>query len=163
MLFQALEHAPSLQVLLPDHSSPDRRKLLRDQDFVKEILCTILIGIGSSYIVIDGLDEIEESCWRDLLVAIFGIKERCAETKVLISSREVRDIDLALKDRVTSLRIDKHNYEDIRAFVHSEMKTLLLRFDGADEQVRSRVRAALESIVDKSDGEFDGPLPLSLT
>jgi hypothetical protein len=155
MLFQALEHVPSLQVLLPDHSSPDRRKLLRDQDFVKEILCTVLIGIGPSYIVIDGLDEIEETCWRDLLAAVFSIKERCVETKVLISSREAREIDLALKGRVTALRIDKHNYGDIRALVHSEMENLLARFDSANEQVRSRVRAALESISDKSDGTFE--------
>ncbi|KAH6641179.1 hypothetical protein F5144DRAFT_641977, partial [Chaetomium tenue] len=154
MLFQALEQVPSLQVLLPDHSSPDRRKLLRHQDFVMEILCRVLVGIGPSYIVLDGLDEIEESCCRDLLIAVLYIKERCAETKVLISSREARDIGLVVKGQATAFRIDKYNYQDIQTFVHSETENLLLRFDGANEQVRSRVRAALESIVDKSDSMF---------
>ncbi|KAK3297275.1 uncharacterized protein B0H64DRAFT_391813 [Chaetomium fimeti] len=154
LLFQALEQVPSLQVLLPDHSSPDRRKLLRDRDFVKETLCTVVTSIGPAYIVLDGLDEIEESCWRDLLVTVFGIKERCTETKVLISSREEREITLALKDRATALHINKYNHEDIRAFVRCEMEGLLLRFGDADEQVRSRIRAALELIPDKSDGMF---------
>lgn len=157
LLFQALEQVPSLQVLLPDYSSSDRRKLLRDQDFVKDILCMVLTSIGPSYIVLDGLDEIEEFCWRDLLAAVFDIKESCAEAKLLISSREAREIDLALKDRVTALRIGKHNHEDIQAFIRCEMEGLLLRFDDADEQVRSRIRVALESIADKSDGAFDPP------
>ncbi|KAH6850548.1 hypothetical protein B0I37DRAFT_116504 [Chaetomium sp. MPI-CAGE-AT-0009] len=154
LLFQALEQVPSLQVLLPDYSSPDRRRLLRDQDFVKEVLCTVVTSIGPAYIVLDGLDEIEESCWRDLLAAVFSIKERCAETKVLISSREAREIALALKDRVAALRIDKHNHEDIEAFVRCETEDLLFRFGDADEQVRSRIQVALESIADKSDGMF---------
>jgi hypothetical protein len=146
-----------LQALLPDYSNPDRRKLVRDQDFVKDILYTILTSFGPAYIVVDGLDEIHELSWRDLLSAVFNIKERCVETKVLISSREAREIALALKD-VTALRVDKRNHDDIQAFVRCEMEDLLLRFSHADEEVRSRIQVAVESIADKSDGGFDNPI-----
>ena len=143
-----------MQVLLPDYSNPDRRRLLRDQDFVRNILCAVLTSIGSAYIVLDGLDEIEESSWKNILAAVFSLKDSCVDAKVLISSREVREIALELKGRVTALRIDKHNHEDIQAFVRCETEKLLLRFSDADEQVRSRIRAAVELVTDKSDGAF---------
>ena len=158
LLFQVLEHDSSLQVLLPDYLSADRRKLLRDQDFVKQILYTVLSSLGPAYIVLDGLDEVEESNWRDLLNAVFGIKESCVEVKVLISSREVREISLALKDKVAHLPINKHNHDDIQAFVRREMEGVLRNFANADELVQSKIRAALGSIADKSDGAFGTPV-----
>ena len=124
---------------------------------MRETLQTILTSLGPAYIVLDGLDEIEESYWRDLLAAVFDIKKNCVEAKVLLSSRETREISLALKDRVAHLPIDKRNRGDIQAFVRHEMEGVLLQFDGADEPVQSKIRAALGSIADKSDGAFGTP------
>jgi len=163
LLFQALEEVPSLRLLLPDPSDPDHKKLAREQGFVKELLCTILKSIGPTFMVLDGLDEIEEDALKDLLPVILDMEKNCPETKVLFSSREARHIALVLEKHATTttLRVDKNNTGDIQAFVQTESSDLLLEMEscGAGEQERSRIQGALESIATKSEGVF----PFALT
>jgi hypothetical protein len=154
LLFQALEEVPSLQPILPDSSNADHKKLARDQSFVMGLFHTVLTSIGPAFIVLDGLDEIEEVAWKDLLSTIADIQKNCAETKVLISSREVRGITLTLEKHAVIFRVDKNNLEDIRAFVRAESHDLILEVEscGASKQVCTEIRAAMEFIAEKSEG-----------
>lgn len=140
--------------MLPDSSHPDHTKLTGDSGFLKELLCQVLTSIGPAFIVVDGLDEIEEFGWRDLLSTMLDIKEKCVETKVLISSREVRGITLALEGHADPIRVDKNNLQDIQLFVRSESRSLLLQLErcGASNEALLAIRTSLESIAEKSDG-----------
>jgi hypothetical protein len=159
LLFQALEAHPSLQSLLPDASQPDHTKLTRDHHFLKDLLCKILTSIGPAFIVLDGLDEIEEVSWRDLLSTVLEIREKCVETKILISSRDVRGIARMLENHVVTVRVDEHNNEDIRLFLLAESDSLLLELEhcGASRGDCSAIRVALESIAEKSEGNYGSP------
>ena len=57
------------------------------------------------------------------------------------------------KDSVT-IRVDKHNNEDIQLFVRAESDSLLLELEycGASKGDCSAIRVALESIEEKSEG-----------
>ncbi len=145
---------PLLQPILPNSSDPDHKKLARDQGFVKDLLCKVLTSIGSTFIVLDGLDEIEDIAWKDLLSTILAVKGQCVETKLLISSQEVQGIAQALEGHAVTLRVDKNNNDDIQAFVHAESHDLLFELEscGASKKECSGIRTALESISQKSDG-----------
>jgi hypothetical protein len=117
------------------------------------------MSIGPAFIVLDGLDEIEEVSWRDLISTVLEIREKCVETKILISSRDVRGIARMLEKDVVTVRVDEHNNEDIQLFLLAESDSLLLELEycGASKGDCSAIRVALESIAEKSEGNYGSP------
>ncbi|KAI1386580.1 uncharacterized protein F4822DRAFT_431452 [Hypoxylon trugodes] len=126
-LFQVLEDNAGCRPVLNEASQTNSRKLKSDSDFVMDLLCNVLHGLGPMFIVLDGLDELNESSWKHLLLGIMQINDRCPETKLLISSREEREIALRLGDKALPLRIDHNNSEDIEAFVQLERMFIYAR------------------------------------
>ena len=159
LLFQALEVFPSLQSLLPDTSQPEHARLAKDHNFLRDVLCKVLTSIGPAFLVLDGLDELEEVGWRDLLSTVLEIKEKCVELKILVSSRDVRGIARMLEKDAVTVRVDEHNNEDIQLFVRAESDSLLLELEycGASKADCSAIRVALESIAEKSEGKNSLP------
>ncbi|KAI1379439.1 hypothetical protein F4677DRAFT_332829 [Hypoxylon crocopeplum] len=153
-LFQALEDDTTLRPLLHDVSQANYRKLKSDSDSVLDLLCSILRSIGPSFIILDGLDELDEVSWQHLLSGVLKINENCPETKLLISSREERGISLRLGSKA-SLRVDHRNLEDIKSFVRLECDNMLLDMGsyGADEQTCIRIKEKLYTITGKAEGE----------
>ncbi|KAL2267591.1 hypothetical protein VTJ83DRAFT_4868 [Remersonia thermophila] len=156
LLFQALDHSPDLRQMLPEPWSSGHTKLSKDVGSTKHLLCTILKAIGPSFIILDGLDEIEEEAWRALLSTALEIRQECVETKLLISSRELCGIASMLEAHAVAVRVDKGNFEDIRNFVRAESDGLLAELARcpATEQELSDIRPTLESIATKADGMF---------
>ncbi|KAI1416816.1 hypothetical protein F5Y13DRAFT_204160 [Hypoxylon sp. FL1857] len=156
LLFQLLQGDPTFRATLHDSSQSNYRRLKNDSDFVLDFLCKILTGSGPSFIVLDGLDELDESSWKHLLSNILKINERCPETKLLISSREERDISLRLCSKAIPLRLDYRNFRDIDSFVQLECKDILLEMKsyGADEQICLKVKKTLDTIAEKAAGRL---------
>ncbi|KAF3061219.1 nacht domain protein [Daldinia childiae] len=90
LIFQLLEYDETLRPIVCETSQSNYRKLKSDYDFVLDLLCTILNSLGASYLILDGLDELNENSWKHLLSSVLQINEKCPETKLLISSREER-------------------------------------------------------------------------
>ncbi len=74
--------------------------------------------------------------------------------KFSFSSREETGIGRALKQHAVTVRVDKHNFEDIELFVRAQSDSLLLELDdcGASKEELSEIRNALESVANKSEG-----------
>ncbi|KAI1657870.1 hypothetical protein F4813DRAFT_389137 [Daldinia decipiens] len=120
LIFQLLEYDATLRPIVYKTSQPNYRKLKSDSSFVLDLLCTILNSIGASYLILDGLDELNENSWKHLLSGVLQINEKCPETKFLISSREDREISLQLESEYVPLRVDYENLHDIDSFVQLE-------------------------------------------
>ncbi|KAI0161115.1 hypothetical protein GGR52DRAFT_582536 [Hypoxylon sp. FL1284] len=148
ILFQLLEDNPKFRPILYEASHSNHRKLKSDTSFVREVLCKILKCIGPSFIILDGLDELDERSWKCLLDDVFQVYKICPEMKLLISSRDERGISIFLKDKATLLRIDHKNLEDISSFVQVECEDLLveMKTQGADKQTCSRIREVLNGM-----------------
>ncbi|KAI2624405.1 hypothetical protein GGR54DRAFT_629674 [Hypoxylon sp. NC1633] len=155
-LFQALEDDSTLRSILFEASQSDSRKLKNDSDFVMSLLCKVLQGLGPTYVVLDGLDELDETSWRHLLSSVLQINENCPETKLLISSREERDISLQLKSKAIPLRVDHNNFEDISSLVQLECDDMLLemRSYGADERTCLQIKEKFGTIAEKAAGKL---------
>lgn len=155
ILFQLLDDDSTFRPILFEAFHSNHRKLKSDPDFVMDLLGKILKGVGPSFIIIDGLDELEEPSWKRLLSDILQLHENCPETKLLISSREERDISIRLREKATLLRVDHRNLEDIDSFVQLECQTLLLEMaaQGADNLTCHKVKEALSTIAENAEGE----------
>ena len=93
-----------------------RENLKSSLDAAANLLKTLLVGAGPTYIVIDGVDETDEIERHRLLKRLLEMAETCHEVKILVSSRAEADIADSLKDQV-SIRVDKRNAGSIQTFV----------------------------------------------
>ena len=147
LLFQALAADPSLRPMLPNQAHADYPRLLgRDHGSVRDLLCSVLASVGPAFIVLDGLDEIDEVGWKDVLATVLDIKDKCVETKVLVASRDLRGISTTLETHaVATVLVNKHNGVDIREFVHAKSRDMLLDLErqGASKGDRSGIQTAL--------------------
>ncbi|KAK3898167.1 hypothetical protein C8A05DRAFT_38248 [Staphylotrichum tortipilum] len=156
LLFQAVEADPSLKSMIPDPSWPDHATLLdRDYAFLRDSLCSVLLSMKPAFIVLDGLDEVGEAGWREVLGAVMEVKKKCKGVKVLVASRELEGVAGLLGGHgFATLRVDGQNEEDVEEFVRAESHELLLGLErgGAAEGELLAIREVLRSIVDKADG-----------
>lgn len=153
-LFQLLEIDPLIRPFLHGIAQGDYRKLKNDEDFVIDLLCKVFKSTGSNFIILDGLDELDDCSWGHLLTSLFKINKSCPETKFLVSSREERGITLRLDKKAIPLRIDHQNSKDIESFVQLECKSLLLEMRdlGADENTCLEIKGKMSKISEKAAG-----------
>jgi hypothetical protein len=86
-------------------------------DAAANLLKTLLVCAGPTYILIDGMDEIDElECCR-FLRQLLDVSKVCQEVKILISSRAEAAIADFLKDQV-SIRVDSRNAGSIQTFAN---------------------------------------------
>jgi hypothetical protein len=85
-------------------------------DAAASLLKTLLVCAGRTYIVIDGMDEMDELERCRLLKQFLEVSKTCKDVKILLSSRVEADIADLLKDQV-SIRVDSRNAGSIQTFV----------------------------------------------
>ncbi|OTB12629.1 hypothetical protein K445DRAFT_65837 [Daldinia sp. EC12] len=160
LIFQLLEYDVTFRPTLLKASESNYRKLKSDCSFVLDLLCTILNNTGASYLILDGLDELNEVSWKHLLSNALQIIEKCQETKLLISSREEREISLRLESKSIPLRVNSKNHQDIHSFVHLECEDIIdeKKRSRADEEICTRIREAIDMIAENSEGKHQGTL-----
>ncbi|KAH6891508.1 hypothetical protein B0T10DRAFT_313468 [Thelonectria olida] len=156
LIFQAVKGDSSLRPILNEKAQSHPRKMSSDRVFVKNLLLDILKSSGPTFIVVDGVDELEERPRQLLLQELLQVVDASLNSRLLISSREERDIERIMKSRSVSFRVDHSNSKDIQAYVDVELQSWLLDLQscGADVQMLAAVRDCVSSIVRNSQGMF---------
>ena len=113
LIFQLASDSEDLQDVICQACGENLKSSL---DAAANLLKTLLVGAGPTYIVIDGVDETDEIERRRLLKRLLEMAETCHEVKILVSSRAEADIADSLTDQV-SIRVDKRNAGSIQTFV----------------------------------------------
>lgn len=155
LLFQILEESYTSRPILQEAYKSNIRRLKGDSDFVLAQLSQILQTLGSTFVVIDGLDELDKAVWGHLLSSLLQLHKNCPELKLLISSREERDIATQLEGKATTIRVDNNNSKDIDSYVELECVELFveLRSYGADERTCLKIKKALEIVGERAAGQ----------
>ena len=81
------------------------------------VLKSLLECAGSTYLVIDGVDEVEKVEREHLLLKLVEIAKECSAVKLLISSRDEEDIEKILC-RSAQIRVHEKNWVSIQTFVN---------------------------------------------
>jgi hypothetical protein len=134
--------------------SSNYRQIMSSFEFITELFANLVKASGTTFIVIDGVDEMAETQRGILLKALTSQLKVCGNLKLLISSRRERDIELALGNDVPSARVDHKNMGDIEAYVKKQTEDWLpeLRSYGADDLMCSEAKLLLGSISSKANG-----------
>lgn len=154
LLFQLASGDEDIQAMLVH---PDKREFVSDTAVAKALLADALKCAGNTFLIVDGLDEVEESERRDFLSSIMEILDSHPGLRLCISSRAEDDISKVLHSRAAVIRIDTKNSTGIFTYVESRFKSWMQEADftseGSDE-----IRALLLPICVKAKGECE---PLS--
>ncbi|KAI6778351.1 uncharacterized protein J7T54_002975 [Emericellopsis cladophorae] len=132
LMFQAATNNAALRTVLVEASE---RELQGNTKYAANLLKSLLMSAGPAYIIIDGLDEIEEIERQILLQQLQMICKDCKELKVLISSRDVHDIERVLKPNAKGIRVDQRNGGAIQTYVNDRLKSWMAEHcDDIDSQ-----------------------------
>lgn len=121
LIFQLVSDNEDLQGAL---SQSSRENLKNNITVAVSLLTTLLKGAGPVYIIVDGVDEIDEIERERLLRELLGLSKNCQETKIVVSSRLEADIKAKLDPVSVSIRVDEYNAGNIQAFVNFESDRL---------------------------------------
>jgi hypothetical protein len=116
LIFQAVVDNKNLQTVLVESSERD---LQSNTSHASDLLKSLLVSAGPTYIIIDGLDEIEESERQILLQKLETVVKDCNELKILICSRAEEDITKTLGKKAKSIRVDQRNLGSIQAYINT--------------------------------------------
>ena len=152
LIFQILYKHQHLRPALIKAYGNDYTELQSYVEYNQQLLTDLLQCIEAPYIVIDGLDEIAEKERQFLLKRLLQVSNQCPELKVLISSREDKDISTALHLKALSLPIRQNNAEDIKTFFDCRVKDWLDSLDIEDDTYLY-LETLVQSIPSKAEGQ----------
>ncbi len=150
LLFQLAFDVKDAQSVLVESNE---RELLGSTRYVLELLKTLLMSptVGPTYIVLDGLDEMEV-VERGILLQQLADLESCPEVKILISSRPEDDIASILAARASEIRVDKKNSDSIQSYVNQRTRDWI-QTANLDQEMRKQVEHLLAPVAQTANGK----------
>ena len=124
LIFQLTSDNEELQTALCELG---QESLKSNIDVAVGIISKLLACAGSVYIIIDGLDEIDEFQRTLFVENIINISEKCKDVRILISSRVEADLKAQLGDKTSSIRVDGPNAGSIQTFIRNWMQNWFQR------------------------------------
>lgn len=150
LLFQLAWDDEDVQTVL---TQAKEQALYGSTQYIVDMLKTSLGVVGATYIILDGLDEMETSERGVLLQQLTGLSE-CSELKILVSSRPEDDIANILDGKATSIRVEQGNAASIQSYVKKRTESWVC--DPAfDEAAQKLVRRLVAPVADKANGKYN--------
>lgn len=160
LMCQMTNRSPHMWPILHERYITDAGKLKSNWSYLEDLFIELVRDAGLTFIIVDGVDEVDQSQRAFLLKSLMRVKESCKNVKLLISSRLEADIARALEKKAVVIRVDHRNAEDIETYVHHEVDEWLPRLIGygASETTSSQIKTALKCINEKANGNVAGCL-----
>lgn len=115
------------------------------------MLKEIMSSIGPTRIVLDGLDECDESVQSELIVALTEVQRSAGDKcKLLVSSRDEPHIDRALR-RKTVVSLKGETDQAIQRYIRQSVNDLRDCFQDLDAGLIDRIEQRLHS---KANGTY---------
>lgn len=114
---------------------------------------SILNCAGPVYVIVDGLDEIDQIERGILLRRLLDLSRECFELRILIISRLENDIERMLDSSSEKIRIDGKNENSIKAFVDHELQQIFKR-NMLPLDLQTQITQLLEPLASKAKGNY---------
>ena len=147
LIFQLAQSTEDLQATLCQ-SSPENLK--SNLHSAVSLFKSLLDCAGVTFLVVDGVDEIEKRQRELFLAELFKLSAECDTARILICSRLEDDIERILGTS-RKIRVDQRNSGSIQAFVSRQSSTWIAKNDFLPHE-RSEIEALLAPIASKADG-----------
>ncbi|KAI1355079.1 NACHT domain protein [Xylaria sp. FL0043] len=150
LIFHLASRNEDLQTVVCQSCNEECKKTLEG---ATDLLVTMLACTGPAYLVVDGLDEMDEVERCRLVTQMLRISASSHEVRLFISSRAEADLVSMLQKDATILQIERRNHQCIQAFVHQWTKSWFME-RGFWPEEQSEIELGLESLASKSQGMF---------
>ena len=152
ILFQVLSDEPALRPLVYQVFKDDEREFLSNANAIRQLLSDVLQG-KNMVVVVDGIDEVDETARGTLLKDLVWVVESCPSVRLFISSRDDHVLKRSLGKSI-QLRIGNHNSTDIKALVEFEGLKLGQKLVdcGAAPEAKTQIIKSAQQIFEKADG-----------
>lgn len=155
LLFQFLKEDATLRPEVFRSYSSNEQKFSSDPEWVRGLLSQVLRD-AETFVVVDGLDELDEKLRGRFARDILALLESCPQLRLLVSSRDETDLrkEFTCK-RALQLRVQEHNSSDVKQYVQTECDKLVdsLRESGASQETCEQIRAASATVLQKMGGK----------
>jgi hypothetical protein len=149
-LFQISSNDPSIQLLLTEFN---QRDLKSNTKAVTDLFKTAISTIGPLFVIVDGVDEIDECERMHLLCILLNILKESSEMKLCFSSRAEGDIDRIIGTQAELIRVDKKNSGSIQSYINHRTKQLMDKHQFSPA-ARSEILSLISPVAAKSKGMF---------
>ncbi|KAH6888169.1 hypothetical protein B0T10DRAFT_515086 [Thelonectria olida] len=153
LAFQIVLDNKDLQPKLVSAYDKSFRKLTSSVEFAKDLLKDLLVGSSTTYIVLDGLDEMRDSERVILVQALLDLQDQRKSLKLLIASRAEHDISRLLSGKVEPIRVHEANHYDIQTYVDRRALTLISDL-GLDLEVGNEMSQLMKPVATNARGMF---------
>lgn len=147
LIFQLATGNDDLQVVLCQSGG---KNIMSSVEAAANLLKTLLVCAGRTYIMIDGIDEIDELERCRLLKQLLELSQTCKDVKILFSNRAEADIADLLKDHV-SIRVDNRNAGSIQTFVRQRTEKWFAECNFLPE-AQAEIQGLLAPLASKAKG-----------
>lgn len=147
LVFQLAIDSTDIQSIL---TGADERSLVGKTAYVSDLLKMLLKTAGPTYIVLDGVDEMEAD-ERSILLRELAHLDDCPETRMLVSCRPEDDISRVLETKATSLRVDKRNSDSIKGYINTRLREWN-RTENFDKDTQVQLQYLLSPLAEKAAG-----------
>jgi hypothetical protein len=148
LVFGLVTGHDDLQTVICQSCSEESKRNLKG---ATELLTTVLACAGPAYLIVDGLDEMEEVERGRLLTRLLEIVKSSSEARLFISSRAEADLESILGDESIILRVEQRNLECIQTFVKHWTQSWFRERDFWPEE-RTEIEAGLVPLAVRSEG-----------
>lgn len=153
LLFQLASDDDELQAILCQSADKELKRDLKSSVTLLTTLLNTASTAGPVFIIIDGLDEIDETEQARLLRCLLELSNSCGEAKILVSSRIEDDIHAILHDKAVEIRIDSRNAGSIQAFISRRVREWFHSRHFLPEAC-AEIMGMLALLSSKADGSF---------
>ncbi|GKZ31234.1 hypothetical protein AbraIFM66950_011525 [Aspergillus brasiliensis] len=150
MIFQAAEEDHDLQAILLEAKE---RELRGNTLYVTELLKAYLKTASQMYIMIDGLDEMDEHERQVLLERLEEIAKECRDLRILISCRPEGDISRKLEKNAFAIKVNDRNAGSIQHYVDHRAHDWISSL-GCSPSMETELRGLLSPLAAKAAGMF---------
>lgn len=113
LLFQLAADDADLQIALINSNAKDWKY----NTFTATVaLQKAVAATGQLFVIVDGLDEVDESERKIFLQQLLKVSSACAKLKICICSRLERDIENLFGEVAVSISVNKNNSRSIRTY-----------------------------------------------
>ncbi len=150
-IFQAAEADREFQSLLVESKE---RELKGNTGHAAGMLKSyVKMADGPTYIVMDGLDEMDEDERQILLWQLGDLARHCENLRLLISSRAEDDISRALRDTATSVQVNEQNGVGLQNYINHRIDDWIARHS-VDEDTKREIYDLVSPLSEKADGRM---------
>lgn len=154
MIFQLASDDDNLEAVLCQSS---RENLKSNISVATDLLVKLLNCAGPVYIVIDGVDEIDEIERGRLIKQLLDLSKNCDDIKILVSSRPEADITAIMNSKAITIHVDDRNAGSIQAFVTRHIHKWFLDRDFLPE-AQAEIKGLLAPLASNSEGILQSTL-----